>query len=127
MFKDLCIDAQSRDRRALLVSFAAHLLLLAGLIIVPLAYYEQLPDFRFIGNLRGVPDRVPAAAELLPDPIEPIASARPPEYVAADPWVVPSVVPDTIPPPDSEAPDLIAPSYRSGAGFPTSFPHGGVP
>ena len=127
MFKDLCIDAQSRDKRAFLLSLAGHLLLLTGLIVVPLAFYEQLPDFRFVGILGAVPDRVLPTPDLPPGPIEPVVVAPQPEYFVADPWVAPTFLPDTIPPPDGEAPDVNARSYASGAGFPSPFATGVFP
>ncbi len=122
MFNDFSKPVSARDRRALLLSFGVHFVLLGSLIVLPLLYYDRLPDFRSVTTLFS-------AEPPPPPPPSPMTDAPPvrqsvPRVVPASPWVPPAAVPDTIPSPDAEPPMVDAFAYGNGPGLPAGLVFG---
>jgi len=118
MFSDFSKPVPARDRRALLVSFGVHFVLLGGLIVLPLLYYDRLPDFRNVATIFSVDPPPPPAPPPFPESdLRPDLPVKP-KMVGLSPWVPPSQVPDTIPSPDGELPMIEAGDYGPGPVLP---------
>lgn len=112
MFNDLLESSSSRRKSkpgSFLVSMAAHMGLLAGLIAIPLIYYDVIPEVYFVQPVSAM------ALPPKPKPPQPPSAAAPPEAsqpavqevrLAPDTLMAPTEVPDEIPAPDEHLPVL---------------------
>jgi periplasmic protein TonB len=105
-----------------------HGLLLAAIVIVPLVYYEALPQQEFITFL-SAPVPSPPPVPPVPDSVTPFQTrAAAPQVVRLDPtvFVTPVQVPDSIQPPDENIP-IYSPLGGIPAGEPGGVPGGYIP
>jgi len=109
MFETVVHPVPPRERYSFLLSVVLHLTILTGLVLVPLVFYPELADLRFVTHLYGGPLPEPAPP---PQPPQGIPVPRTASFPAriTNPWVPPTFVPDAIPAPD----DLALPDQMMG-------------
>lgn len=97
---------ESRGRSLVFLSLVIHLTILGVLIVVPLVYYQGLPEYRWIAKEEFL------TAVVAPPPPKPeiIVPKRPLQVVKLDPaqFVAPSEIPEAIPVPLDDIPEVSA-------------------
>lgn len=97
-----------RDRKSVLVSLGLHAIVILALVIVPLLYYDALPDLELITFLRA-PVQAAAPPPPPPNPTPPQPIERPVQQILVvdpDRFMVPEEIPTEIPPPDDALPSF---------------------
>ena len=100
---------QLQPRRKRLMSFVASMVLhasaIAALIILPLIFFNKLPDLELVTFLYQPP-------EPPPPPPPPVPPAFRPQTIVAK-YSVPTAIPKSIPPPDTDTPPVVDKSLVS--------------
>ncbi|MGD0310776.1 MAG: TonB family protein [Acidobacteriota bacterium] len=97
-------DCRSTGQRflALLCSILIHGLMIFCLIVVPLVYFNLLPEVRLLTLLVAAPP--PPIPELAPTPPGTQTAGVPKDLLIERSWAVPVIIPKGIPAPDDEPP-----------------------
>ena len=121
MFESIQLPPQRKRLMALVVSAVIHMCVIAALIAVPLIFYSSLPNMEVLTFLIQPPDPPPPP----PPPAPPPAPAPQPRTIIAQ-YSVPTEIPKSIPPPDSDTTPVIDPKLVSSmnAGIPGGVPGG---
>jgi protein TonB len=98
-------DCRSTGQRflALLCSVLIHGLMIFGLIVVPLVYFNLLPEVRLLTLLIASPPSPPIPPPPSPPPGTQTAVA-PKDLLMEKSWAVPVIIPKGVPAPDDELP-----------------------
>lgn len=109
MFEQLIESSMHRERRGrglVFLFLVIHLTILGVLIVVPLVYYQGLPDFRWVAKEEFL------TAVVAPPPLKPeaVVPKRPLQVFKLDPaqFVAPSEIPEEIPVPLDDIPEVSA-------------------
>ncbi|HSR52395.1 MAG TPA: energy transducer TonB [Acidobacteriota bacterium] len=125
LLESSCAQREKSRPGGFVVSLLAHIVIFALVLAVPVIFYQGLPGAELVAFL-APPPRIhtgppPSAAAPPPEPSEP----RPSEMTVLKPdaFIVPTLIPDEIPPPQDEL-GLLPSNYLRGpvpSGVPQNF------
>ena len=128
MFDELIESSHSPEKgrsRTFFLSLMVHAVLLAVVLLIPLVYYQGLPQYELLTVLAAPPRPLPP-----PGPPSLPASSPPAgdevQIVRLDPdkFMEPEEIPEEIPPPAEEIPIVSVHNWGPGEGIPGGDPNG---
>ena len=126
MFDELIESSHSPEKgrsRTFFLSLMVHAVLLAVVLLIPLVYYQGLPQYELLTVLAAPPRPLPP-----PGPPPPPPAGGEVQIVRLDPdkFMEPTEIPEEIPPPAEEIPIVSIHNWGPAGGIPGGVP-GGIP
>ena len=128
MFDELIESSHSPEKgrsRTFFLSLIVHSVLLAVVLLIPLVYYQGLPQYELLTVLAAPPRPLPPPGPPSP-PTPPPPAGGEVQIVRLDPdkFMEPKEIPEEIPPPTEEIPIIHIDSWGPAGGIPGGDPNG---